>query len=544
MKMGYLIQYQRSLISTSILLVLLLSLFAQPSFAGFKYSYAGCGDVTDADFKATVLFSHATNPATSQPLKMAFDMDATGNTDVYFVQREGMLRRYNGLAKSLTELGTVPVTTPSSDGLNGIALDPGFKANRWVYLFYTVSDQKLWRISRFTIKADKLDLTSEKIILVIPTKGSSQHPGGGMAFDREGNLWFGSGENSMITGGGAPASSTNDLRGKILRIKPKPIPDETILTGNGVGVTYDIPEGNLFKPGIDKTLPEIYVMGVRNPYSLTLDPVRKAVTWGDIGPDGNPNPTEEHDFTTKPMNGGWPFFSGNNTNLGGGGTAALPTNTLKGNTGLIDLPPVTPGLHTYMEDCAITGPVYYYNSNPKLRGRLPPHFDGKWFVTDYNKSWVHILTLDEKGEKILREDTAFAGILNKNIFKNPLDFQAGPDGALYLVSYAGTRTDSVTDQTGIVKIEYTSDCAPVAITVPQSRLQMELLGLVIVESEITLTRPGLHSLLVRTPKGRIVSRLEGKGPAHYALKQSLRPGLYIVNIRAEQGEMSVRVIIE
>lgn len=521
-----------------VLAAISLAASVMPVSAAFKFSYKDCKDVTDADFKATVLFSHATNPATEQPLKMAFDMDASGNTDIYFVQRAGALRRYNGAAKTLSELGTLPVTTESSDGLNGIALDPGFKTNKWIYLFYTVSDIKVWRISRFTLKADKLDLASEKIILVIPTKGSSQHPGGGMGFDAQGNLWIGSGENNMVTGGGAPAGSTYDLRGKILRIRPKPIADATVLAESGVGITYDIPEGNLFPVGMAKTLPEIFVMGVRNPYSLTLDAGRKAVTWGDVGPDGNPKPTEEHNLTSKPMNGGWPFFAGDNVPLGDGGTVDKPTNTTKDNKGLVDLPPLTPGLHSYPQDCAITGPVYYYDRIPAVKGRLPPHFNGKWFVTDYQKSWVRILSLDDKGEKILKEDTAFAGILNKNIFKNPLDFQGGPDGALYLVNYAGNRTTPVNDITGIIKIEYTGDCLPPPIVDRVGgRGETGALGIDVIGTRISIADAGAHTVVVSDFSGRVLERHMGKGPKQYDLG-NLKAGRYLVRITTGQGVLT------
>jgi cytochrome c len=122
------------------------------------------------------------------------------------------------------------------------------------------------------------------------------------------------------------------LRGKILRIHPKP---------DG---TYSIPEGNLFPPGTDKTRPEIYIMGCRNPYSLTLDPVRKAVTWGDIGPDGK-GQTEEHNFATKPGNYGYPYFAGNNILLQGTAPASAPVNSNSRNTGLaIFRPPSRPSI--------------------------------------------------------------------------------------------------------------------------------------------------------------------------------------------------------
>ena len=56
------------------------------------------------------------------------------------------------------------------------------------------------------------------------------------------------------------SANTNDLRGKVLRIRP---------AADG---TYTIPAGNLFAPGTANTRPEIYTMGTRNPYRISVDP--------------------------------------------------------------------------------------------------------------------------------------------------------------------------------------------------------------------------------------------------------------------------------
>ena len=71
------------------------------------------------------------------------------------------------------------------------------------------------------------------------------------------------------------SGNTNDLRGKIMRIRVK---------DDG---TYEIPEGNLFPKGTDKTRPEIYVMGNRNPYRISVDQKNSNLYWGEVGPDAN-----------------------------------------------------------------------------------------------------------------------------------------------------------------------------------------------------------------------------------------------------------------
>jgi cytochrome c len=118
------------------------------------------------------------------------------------------------------------------------------------------------------------------------------HVGGGMVFDKDKNLYLSTGDNTfsrasdgfrrlderpgMFTQDSQKGSSnTNDLRGKILRIHPE---------ANG---TYTIPKGNLFKPGTPLTRPEIYTMGNRNPWRLTIDSKTGWLYWGEVGPDGS-----------------------------------------------------------------------------------------------------------------------------------------------------------------------------------------------------------------------------------------------------------------
>src|SRR5690606_18622882 len=76
--------------------------------------------------------------------------------------------------------------------------------------------------------------------------------------------------STAMRNGRRPTPTTS---GKILRVHPE---------DDG---TYTIPEGNLFEPGTDQTRPEIYVMGLRNPYRIHVDPETGWLYWGDVGPD-------------------------------------------------------------------------------------------------------------------------------------------------------------------------------------------------------------------------------------------------------------------
>ena len=174
------------------------------------------------------------------------------------------------------------------------------------------------------------------------------------------------------------------LRGKILRIR---------VNEDG---TYTIPDGNLFPKGMAKTRPEIYVMGDRNPYRISVDQKTGFLYWGEVGPDANNDSMETRgprgydEFNQARQAGffGWPFFIANNLPYreydyatGKSGAAfdpAKPMNNSRNNTGLQQLPPAQPAFIWYpyaaSKDfpqlgsggrCAMAGPVYYPDMYPK-----------------------------------------------------------------------------------------------------------------------------------------------------------------------------------
>ncbi|RSO02295.1 glycosyl hydrolase, partial [Streptomyces sp. WAC 06725] len=184
------------------------------------------------------------------------------------------------------------------------------------------------RLSRFVLRPDgTLDTASEKAILDVPaSRGLSSHVGGVMDFDAAGNLYLSTGDdtNPFASDGYTPiderasrnpaydaqrsSGNTNDLRGKILRIK---------VNADG---TYGIPSGNLFAPGTARTRPEIYAMGFRNPFRMSVDKRTGAVYIGDYGPDAGTTDQNrgtsgqvEFNRVTEPGNFGWPYCTGTNS---------------------------------------------------------------------------------------------------------------------------------------------------------------------------------------------------------------------------------------
>lgn len=504
-----------------------------------QFSHPGCGGVAASEFAVVPLATNSAYPDLREPMKLALHAGPGGGVDVYFIQRYGMVRRYNGDARTVTTLldlayGADSIDAANSEGLIGMALDPGFRGNGWIYLFIGI--EGAWRLSRFTLSGDRIQRASERVILRITTGSSRKHVAGPLRFDSEGNLWVGVADNENRFA----AANTHSLLGKILRIRPRPFPDSQT-PQPGPGSTYDVPAGNLFAAGTAGARPEIYVMGVRNPYSLAWDPSRKALAWGDVGPDNfsgqSTNPkqfTEEHNFTRRPGNFGWPYWAGNNIPLeSGGGTPEAPVNNRGDNDGLKSLPPATPAIHPFARAAAITGPVYAYDGTSASTVKFPPHFHGAWFVADFNRSWVEAKALDPAGERILGtlRIVAAAGGLN-----NPGDMDFGADGALYVVNYFGYRTFSA--RTGIMRIEYRGSCRPVSLEAGRPLQPRAYLR----DGRLVLRESAPARVELRSLDGCLEWQAALRGPGPHALPASLPAGLHFLSVESPAGRFTQKVV--
>lgn len=426
------------------------------------------------------------------------EMTILPNLDILIAQRRGELMLYSQETKQLSQVGFLDVyhstgipKVNAEEGFMGLTADPDFEKNNYIYAFYSPIDTSVNRLSRFEFKNNKLDLQSEKVILQFYSqRGICCHTGGSLSFGKDNLLYLSTGDNStpfdeagqpFVNRGYAPLDSrpgheqydaarssgnSNNLRGKILRIK---------INNDG---TYSIPEGNLFSPEEPKTRPEIYVMGNRNPYRISVDKKTNFLYWGEVGPDANvdslnsrgPRGYDEINQARKAGFFGWPFFVGDNYpyfsydyNTGVSGKPFdpnKPVNNSPNNTGIKELPAAQSAFiwYPYGESVdfpqvgtgsrnAMAGPVYYTEFFPK-ETRYPDYYNGKLFIYDWIRNWIKVVSMQPNGDfdkmEPFMENTSFASLI---------DMEVGPDGKIYLLEY-GKGWFSKNPDAGISRIDY------------------------------------------------------------------------------------------
>lgn len=415
------------------------------------------------------------------------ELDVMPDGKVIYIQRRGEVKLYDPVKRTVKLLATFDVTTEGNyeDGLLGLALDPHFERNRRVYFFYSAPEpDSVNRLSRFYMSGDSLIMSSEKVILEVPVQRyTCCHTGGSIQFGPDGLLYLSTGDNtsSKESDGYTPiderpgrgpydaqksSSNTQDLRGKILRIK---------VNNDG---SYSIPDGNLFPKDGKEGRPEIYVMGVRNPFRISIDWKTGWLYWGDVGPDvgeasiQGPKSYDEWNQAREAGNYGWPYFVADNiaypawdfdTNTPGEYfDPEKPVNNSPNNYGSKILPPAQPAMIWYPYDeseiwpnlgtgsrSSLAGPVYYSDRYGDSKVKFPKYYDGKFFIYEWARSWIKVVSFDEEGHPNKIEPFMPSWPLSK-----PIDLEFGPDGAMYVLEY-GMNYFADNDDARLVKIEYT-----------------------------------------------------------------------------------------
>jgi glucose/arabinose dehydrogenase len=318
--------------------------------------------------------------------------------------------------------------------------------------------------------------------------GDSNSSGGSGGYS--GNNWTQEYAGISFQDARRTSGNTNDLNGKILRIHPQPdgtytIPEDNLFTG--------------LEQGGGKTRPEIYVMGVRNIARIAWDPVNDWLTAAWVGPDaGVPSPElgpakyETATIITSAGNHGWPYCMGNRqpyrdrsntdaTVLTGWYDCDNPKNESPRNTGLVNLPPIRDnmiwyspqgggpvfpkrgdgsGIPTYVQSestytqpyltggsqAVMDGPTYHRAKVDTASGvAWPAYWENKWFIGDQSNPQNRVAvtvnpeTVPHAGAPAFAED--LKPIIQPGIgptqLQSWMDAKFGPDGALYLLDYAG-----------------------------------------------------------------------------------------------------------
>jgi len=307
---------------------------------------------------------------------------------------------------------TVNVHSSGERGLLGIAIDPDFETNGYVYVYYTVpTAPRHNRISRFTADGDVAAEDSEILVLRLDNLSTAtNHNGGAMHFGLDGKLYVAIGENATPNN----AQNLDTYHGKFLRI-------------NSDG---SVPEGNPFTDGSEQQQ-RVWAYGLRNPYTFAIHRESGRIMVNDVGQ----NTWEEiNDATEGGQNFGWPDEEGMPA-ASGTSAPVLVYSHGSGNG----------------KGCAITGGTFFSPTTTDY----PGEYYGKYFYQDYCNGWINYMDPDQETPQALPFAT--------NLGTFCLALTTGPDGNLYYLS----RPDGA-----LYKIVYgeptppfiTHDAEPVTLT--------------------------------------------------------------------------------
>jgi glucose/arabinose dehydrogenase len=304
---------------------------------------------------------------------------------VFVAEKGGTLRVVKNDTLLSQPFLTVSVDTAGERGLLGVAFDPDYQSNRFVYVYYTTAAAPVHnRVSRFTADATNPDVVqagSEAPILDLPALGSTVHNGGAIHFGNDGKLYVAVGENAVPSN----SQSLETPLGKLLRINP----------------TGSIPTDNPFysqTTGVDRA---IWALGLRNPFNFAVDSFSGRIHVNDVGQDA----WEEVNAGVPGANYGWPQTEG--PSPAGVSGVRYPIHAYE-NAG---------------SNCAIVGATFY---RPQIF-RFPRDYAGRYFFGDLCGGFIRMLTPPNYTSSV-----PFATGISSLV-----DIQAHHDGSLYYLARGG-----------------------------------------------------------------------------------------------------------
>ena len=306
-------------------------------------------------------------------LRIPWSIDWTPDGTALFTERDGNLRViYDGVLES-EPLLSIDVGDVEG-GLLGLAVDPDFEENQYIYLYYTYTENSapINKVVRYQFSNGTV---TEDLVLLDGIPGAQYHDGGRIQFGPDEKLYITTGD----AGNPSLAQDSDSLAGKILRINR----DGTVPAGN---------------PFANST---VWSIGHRNPQGIDWDEYGNLVA-SEHGPSGGIRGSahDEINLIVPGANYGWPDI------IGGDSAEGLQT----------------PILHTGRETWAPSGAEFY--DGDKIAG-----WTGKYFVAALRGAHLHMIDIDPQTHTVLSHEKLF-----QDEFGRLRDVQTGPDGFLYVLT--------------------------------------------------------------------------------------------------------------
>jgi cytochrome c len=380
-------------------------------------------------------------------------VDERGN--VWIAELTGKIHRYDAQTKQTALVAEINTTIPRNieHGLYGVEVDPNFYGGEpYVYAFYAEPESFVNTLSRFEFRNGQIDMSTEEVLLRVPTDPQCCHQAGDLEWGPDGTLFVSTGdtgqsgtkpdqeisearinafvERNELTGyhwsrladSERTAQNLQDLRGKVLRI-------------NKDG---SIPKSNPFygQPGVRW---EIYAYGLRNPYRIKYDAPTDRLFIGIVGPDEQTTYDWYNVSTKGGENFGWPRATGR-----------LFYNEWTPEMIPGYVPPIWEYTYATGGRSATMGPIYRHQGE----GGFPDVFQNKAFVYDWSRKWIKWGDVVENAtfmndtisdvkaaEHVVRipairlQNVKTFDVLEEGT--SPISMELGPDGCLYLAEFTG-----------------------------------------------------------------------------------------------------------
>ncbi len=392
----------------------------------FVSQYARSSPSGGGGFESTRVVSGLT-----QPVDFAFAPDGR----IFFAEQDGDVR----IIKDGLLLPEPFLSLPANDyiqrGLLGLALDPDFALNGYVYLYYTNEHDasrpegpKTGRLVRVTASGDSA-LTGSDITLLgtvgadeshdsctdypagsdcLPADGCC-HIGGALRFASPGVLFVSTGDAALEGEAMLASQDLDSLAGKILRID----------AATGGGIT----DNPFFTGDASANRSKVWAFGFREPFRMAIQPRTLLPFVGDVGSVFQ----EEIDVARPGGNFGWPCYEG------------LARHSVQQYLAGCQ--------QIYADGVSTDHPIYSYGHSLDIGSSVvsgvfydgttyPPEYSGRLFFGDFNRGEISTLQVDEKNVEATARPLMSLNPpdLHPIFYRGAVDFEIGPDGYVYFLT--------------------------------------------------------------------------------------------------------------